>query len=99
MSKNLMIKVSFFILMFFILSNESISSNKTPISITTLLPEYLYHSYEGFSYGNCYYDKIGIVIKQKKQKTILYDYETEKKSLLRQFYTYDSILTITLSKK
>jgi hypothetical protein len=85
--------------MFFILSNESISSNKTPISVTTLLPEYLYHSYEGFSYGNCYYDKIGIVIKQKKQKTVLYDYETKTKSLLRQFYTYDSILTITLSKK
>jgi hypothetical protein len=99
MSKNLMIKVSFFILIFFILTNESISSNKTPESITTTLPEYLYHSYEGFGYGNCYYDKIGIVIKQKKQKTILYDYETEKKSLLRQFYTYDSILTITLSKK
>jgi len=84
--------------LFLFVSNSVLSQKNKELILTTKLPEYLYHSIEGFGYGTCGNDKVGIVVKQKKKSITLYDHENKRVTLLRNFYKYDSLTTIKLSK-
>lgn len=93
-----MIKWLTITLVFLFVSNSVLSQKNKELILTTKLPEYLYHSIEGFGYGTCGNDKVGIVVKQKKKSITLYDHENKRVSLLRNYYKYDSLTTIKLSK-
>lgn len=92
-----MIKWLTITLLFLFVSNSVLSQKNKELILTTKLPEYLYHSMEGFGYGTCGNDKVGIVVKQKKKSITLYDHENKRVTLLRNFYKYDSLTTIKLS--
>lgn len=93
-----MIKWLTIILLYLFVSNSVLSQKNKELTLTTKLPEYLFHSIEGFGYGTCGNDKVGIVVRQKKKSITLYDHENKRVSLLRNYYKYDSLTTIKLSK-